>query len=187
LDKLPCRQKVAAVDIGKGDVLVQGDFPVAQSGDPVEDVPMAQSGGAVVGPPNKESPDPSILVVGPPSEDLVVGPPSEESTGRFVKPLVSTTSTETPLVISVASIATAAPVVISSPSEASPGRFVKPSVPTAPTGDPVVIPLGLSVSSTPTVDPIVFTAKLPPPIPALKEHPKLSPFTSTKVPTAAKR
>jgi hypothetical protein len=62
LEKLPCRQKVAAVDIGKGDVPVdigKGDVPVhgdvyvAQSGDTLEDVPMAQSGGGVIGPPNK--------------------------------------------------------------------------------------------------------------------------------------
>jgi hypothetical protein len=41
----PCRHKFAAVDVEKGNVAVQGDVHVAQSGDPVEDVPMAQSGG----------------------------------------------------------------------------------------------------------------------------------------------
>jgi hypothetical protein len=106
LGKLPCSQKVTAVDIGKGDVPVdigkgyvpvQEDVTVAQSG---EDVPMALGL--------------SSLVVGPPSEEssgrlvkALVGPPSEESSGRFVKPSVSATS-------------------IASPSEASPVRFVKP-------------------------------------------------------------
>jgi hypothetical protein len=156
---------------------------------------MAQSGGPVVGPPSKESPDPSVsttstehpMVIPLGLDVSVVGPPSKESTGRFVKPSVSTTSTGAPMVISVSSTTTAAPMVIGSPSEASPGRFVKPSVSTTSDGAPMVIPLGLSVSSTPTADPMVIPTRLPSKTPALKEHPRLSPFTSSKVPTADKR